>query len=88
MLKLIKKLINYLCTDDDSVNSEPEFLGEYWVYYGTKGFTTVYAKSSAEAKYKAICTKACPVDSDEVYAVYKRISSVKNPAYAAHAYSN
>lgn len=83
MLKLIEKIINFFCTADETEFSEPEFLGEYWVYYGTKGHTTIYAKSSEEARYVAICSKPCPVSSDEVYAVYKRRSSLRNPAYRA-----
>ena len=81
MLKLIQKIIDFFYSADESVSSEPEFLGEYWVYFGTKGYTTVYAKSEEEAKYVAISTKDCPVPSEKVYAIYKRLSNRRNPAY-------
>lgn len=81
LLKLIQKIIDFFCTADEGISTEPEYLGEYWVYFGTKGYTTVYAKSSEEAKYVALSTKYCPVSSDKVYAVYKRLSDRRNPAY-------
>lgn len=79
--KLVEKLSNLFNDDNDSIVSEPEFLGEYWVYYGTKGYSVVYAKSPNEAKYIAISSKDCSVPADKVYPIYKRMSSVKNPAY-------
>ena len=81
MLKLIKKIIDFLSTPFEIPTSEPEFLGEYWVYYGTKSYTTVYAKSSEDAKCVAMSTKPHDVPSDKVYAVYKRLSARRNPDY-------
>ena len=92
MFKILKKLFSFLAEDTQSTYTEPEFLNEYWVYVGTKSCSTVYARTTEEARESVIRDIRNGILNNysynalmrgDVYAVFKRTSCVKNPAYMA-----
>ncbi len=90
-MKFLSKLFDKLAlifsypvtVDYENYSDEPEFLGEYWVYVGTKSCSTIYAKSASEAKEKVLRSTPSS-DRGSVYAVFKRTSNLKNPDYQAY----
>lgn len=75
MFKFFKRNL----TSQATTYREPEYLGEYWVYFGSK-YAKVYASNPIKAKEKG--QKIFPhAQPNNLYAIFKRTSNRENPNF-------